>query len=76
MYVIAGIVGDELGGILKTLSLELYQPIFEEQEVDMEAFLTLTDMDLRELGISHGEPRRQILAAITELNSGKVSSFS
>ena len=37
----------------------------------MEAFLTLTDEDLKELGISHIEPRRQILSAITELNSGK-----
>ena len=38
----------------------------------MEAFLTLTDHDLKELGISHNEPRKQILSAITELNSGKV----
>ncbi|XP_064641008.1 ankyrin repeat and SAM domain-containing protein 6-like isoform X2 [Lineus longissimus] len=64
-------VSDELGGLLKNLSLERYQPIFEEQEVDMEAFLTLTDHDLKELGISHNEPRKQILSAITELNSGK-----
>jgi len=59
-------------GILKKLSLEHYQPIFEEQEVDMEAFLTLTDQDLTELGICHTDSRRQILTAITELNSGKV----
>ena len=39
----------------------------------MEAFLTLTDDDLTELGISHGESRRQILTKITELNSRKVS---
>ncbi|GAB1603336.1 ankyrin repeat and SAM domain-containing protein 6-like [Argonauta hians] len=62
---------DELSGILKKLSLERYHPIFEEQEVDMEAFLTLTDRDLKELGISHNESRRQILAAITELETGK-----
>uniref|UniRef100_A0A673LJY6 Ankyrin repeat and SAM domain-containing protein 6-like n=1 Tax=Sinocyclocheilus rhinocerous TaxID=307959 RepID=A0A673LJY6_9TELE len=42
---------DELSGILRKLSLEKYQSIFEEQEVDME----------------------QILAAICELNAGKVS---
>ncbi|XP_010776598.1 ankyrin repeat and SAM domain-containing protein 6 isoform X1 [Notothenia coriiceps] len=62
---------DELSGILKKLSLEKYQPIFEEQEVDMEAFLTLTDGDLRELGIKTDGPRQQILAAISELNAGK-----
>uniref|UniRef100_A0A8C2ZTR2 Ankyrin repeat and sterile alpha motif domain containing 6 n=1 Tax=Cyclopterus lumpus TaxID=8103 RepID=A0A8C2ZTR2_CYCLU len=61
----------ELSGILKKLSLEKYQPIFEEQEVDMEAFLTLTDGDLRELGIKTDGPRQQILAAISELNAGK-----
>ena len=37
----------------------------------MEAFLTLDDEDLCELGIAQHEPRRQILAAITELKSGK-----
>lgn len=62
---------DELSGILRKLSLEKYQPIFEEQEVDMEAFLTLTDGDLKELGIKTDGPRQQILAAISELNAGK-----
>ena len=42
----------------------------------MEAFLTLIDNDLSELGISKTEPRRQILAAITELSSGKVRQQS
>ncbi|MEQ2269642.1 Ankyrin repeat and SAM domain-containing protein 6 [Xenotaenia resolanae] len=65
---------DELSSILKKLSLEKYQPIFEEQEVDMEAFLTLTDGDLKELGIKTDGPRQQILAAISELNAGKVPS--
>lgn len=62
---------DELSSILKKLSLEKYQPIFEEQEVDMEAFLTLSDGDLKELGIKTDGPRQQILAAISELNAGK-----
>ncbi|PVD20507.1 hypothetical protein C0Q70_18663 [Pomacea canaliculata] len=62
---------DELSHILKKLSLEKYSPIFEEQEVDMEAFLTLTDDDLKELGIANVDSRRQILKAIRELNSGK-----
>ncbi|XP_055128331.2 LOW QUALITY PROTEIN: ankyrin repeat and SAM domain-containing protein 6-like [Symphalangus syndactylus] len=62
---------DELTGILKKLSHEKYQPIFEEQEVDMEAFLTLTDGDLKELGIKTDGSRQQILAAISELNAGK-----
>ncbi|KAM7319731.1 hypothetical protein ACRRTK_021414 [Alexandromys fortis] len=40
-------------------------------EVDMEAFLTLTDGDLQELGIKTDGSRQQILAAISELNAGK-----
>uniref|UniRef100_A0A1A8ICM5 NAD(+) ADP-ribosyltransferase n=1 Tax=Nothobranchius kuhntae TaxID=321403 RepID=A0A1A8ICM5_NOTKU len=67
----SGTITDELSSILKKLSLEKYQPIFEEQEVDMEAFLTLTDGDLKELGIKTDGPRQQILAAISELNAGK-----
>eukprot|EP00118_Oscarella_pearsei_P004370 m.18586 g.18586 ORF g.18586 m.18586 type:complete len:897 (+) comp27688_c0_seq2:58-2748(+) len=62
---------DELTLLMRKLSLENYTPIFEEQEVDMEAFLTLSDGDLRELGISSMEPRRQILSAISGLKSEK-----
>ncbi|XP_073443891.1 ankyrin repeat and SAM domain-containing protein 6 [Dendrobates tinctorius] len=62
---------DELSAILKKLSLEEYQLIFDKQEVDMEAFLTLTDGDLKELGIETDGSRQQILAAISELNAGK-----
>lgn len=42
----------------------------------MEAFLTLTDGDLKELGIKTDGPRQQILAAISELNAGKVRHCS
>jgi hypothetical protein len=62
----------DLGAILRKLSLEKYQPIFEEQEVDMEAFLTLTDGDLKELGIDHMDSRKQIMAAISEMNIKKT----
>ena len=41
-------------------------------QVDMEAFLTLTNADLVELGISSNDSRQQILSAISELNMGKV----
>lgn len=38
----------------------------------MEAFLTLTDGDLKELGIKTDGSRQQILTVISELNAGKV----
>ncbi|RDD40056.1 Ankyrin repeat and SAM domain-containing protein 6 [Trichoplax sp. H2] len=62
---------DEVSSLLKKLSLEKYTSVFEEQEVDMEAFLSLDDFDLKDLGINHDQSRKQILAAITELNSNK-----
>lgn len=62
---------DDIGRVLQQLSLEHYHAIFEEQEVDMEAFLSLTDDDLVELGISNDESRRQILATVGELNLNK-----
>ena len=42
----------------------------------MEAFLTLTDKDLKELGIRQRAPRKTILTAITELQTGKVKLIS
>lgn len=39
----------------------------------MEAFLTLNEVDLKDLGVTHRDARQQILSAINELNSGKVS---
>ncbi|XP_071784803.1 ankyrin repeat and SAM domain-containing protein 6-like [Asterias amurensis] len=62
---------DELSALLRKLSLEKYAPIFEEQEVDMEAFLSLNESDLKEMGIASTEPLQQILGAITELKDGK-----
>nr|CAB3221840.1 ankyrin repeat and SAM domain-containing protein 6-like [Phallusia mammillata] len=62
---------DELSGILQRLSLEKYQPIFEEQEIDMDAFLTLTHGDLSELGITQELPRQQILQAISQVKDNK-----
>ncbi|XP_033117547.1 ankyrin repeat and SAM domain-containing protein 6-like [Anneissia japonica] len=66
---------DELSALLRKLSLEKYAPIFEEQEVDMEAFLSLDKSDLTELGIKQSEPQSRILLAINELNSGRHRDF-
>ncbi|XP_076808592.1 ankyrin repeat and SAM domain-containing protein 6-like [Clavelina lepadiformis] len=65
---------DEINNILQKLSLEKYQPIFEQEEIDMDAFLSLTQGDLRELGITQELPRRQILQAISKINVEKDSN--
>jgi len=61
---------DEIKIILRKLSLENYQSIFEEQEIDMESFLTLTQQDLCELGITQELSRQQILRVIDKMNTG------
>ena len=65
---------DDLAKLLSQLSLERYQPIFEEQEVDIEAFLTLNNEDLKELGIDASPAREQILNAINKLNDSSTKN--
>eukprot|EP00117_Sycon_ciliatum_P019387 scpid39297/ scgid2843/ Ankyrin repeat and SAM domain-containing protein 3 len=49
---------------LSALGLSKYLPLFEEQDVNMHAFLTLTDDDLKEIGLKLFGPRRKITSAI------------
>ena len=41
----------DLPEMLEQLGLTKYLPIFEEQDVDLQVFLSLTDNDLKEIGI-------------------------
>jgi len=61
--------------MLERLSLEKYVTKFEEEEIDMEAFLAMNDSDLQSLGIKEMTHRRQILEAIRELKD-RSQSFS
>ena len=51
---------------LRTLGLERYASVFEENEVDFATLQILTDEDLQELGIPFG-PRKKILSALTRV---------
>ena len=53
----------QLAEVLQKLSLDQYLDVFLEQEVDLDAFLELSDTDLRDLGISSPSARRNILTA-------------
>ena len=53
----------DLGRWLLTIGLENLLPVFEENEVDFEALLLLSDADLKDLGLALG-PRRKILNAL------------
>uniref|UniRef100_H2YRZ3 SAM domain-containing protein n=1 Tax=Ciona savignyi TaxID=51511 RepID=H2YRZ3_CIOSA len=54
----------ELHDLLRHLNLEKYSEVFTKQEVDLQTFLTLTESDLTELGITIFGPKKKILMAI------------
>ncbi|XP_072049082.1 ankyrin repeat and SAM domain-containing protein 3-like [Amphiura filiformis] len=59
----------ELKNLLESLNLEKYYLKFEEQDVDLRVFLTLTDADLKEVGIKLLGPRRKMTNAIARWHS-------
>ncbi|KAM6953318.1 bicaudal C homolog 2 [Aplochiton taeniatus] len=58
---------DDLPVLLSQLGLEKYSDVFQEQEIDFQTFLTLSEEDLKEVGISTFGARRKMLLAITDL---------
>ncbi|XP_030067744.1 ankyrin repeat and SAM domain-containing protein 3 isoform X2 [Microcaecilia unicolor] len=46
-----------------------YLSVFEEQDVDLRVFLTLTETDLREIGITLFGPKRKMTSAIARWHS-------
>ncbi|XP_043483795.1 uncharacterized protein LOC122511931 [Leptopilina heterotoma] len=53
---------------LHSYGLGRFIPIFLEQEVDVELFLTLNNEDLKEIGVESENERRIILSVIDEIN--------
>ena len=51
--------------LLKQLGLEHYEERFEEQEIDFDTFLTMTEADLKEIGVNTLGARRKIQIAIS-----------
>ncbi|XP_060073804.1 ankyrin repeat and SAM domain-containing protein 3-like [Ylistrum balloti] len=54
----------DLAGLLDQLGLTRYLAVFEEQDVDLQVFLSLTDADLKEVGIKLFGPRKKMTNAI------------
>ncbi|XP_061767720.1 protein bicaudal C homolog 1-like isoform X2 [Nerophis ophidion] len=67
--------GSELPELFSKLGLGKYTDVFQQQEIDLQTFLTLTDQDLKELGISTFGARRKMLLAISELNKNRRKLF-
>ncbi|XP_031560674.1 protein bicaudal C homolog 1-like isoform X2 [Actinia tenebrosa] len=66
----------DLEKLLEKLGLMKYYNIFQEQEVDWQTFLTLTDDDLKELGVTTFGARRKLLLAIAELKKSPMDVFT
>ncbi|KAL8616898.1 hypothetical protein ACOMHN_041817 [Nucella lapillus] len=60
----------DLAELFSTLGLGKYTDLFQQQEIDLATFLTMTDQDLKELGITTFGARRKMLLAIADLNKG------
>jgi len=58
----------DLAELFRELGLGKYTDLFHQQEIDIATFLTLTDQDLKELGITTFGARRKMLLAIADIN--------
>ncbi|XP_051741331.1 protein bicaudal C homolog 1-B-like isoform X2 [Ctenopharyngodon idella] len=65
----------DLPELFSKLGLSKYTDIFQQQEIDLQIFVTLTDPDLKELGITAFGARRKMLLAISELNKSRKKFF-
>ncbi len=55
----------DISSLLQQLGLEHYQERFEEEELDFETFLTMSESDLKEIGVNTLGARRKIQIAIS-----------
>ncbi|XP_066994611.1 protein bicaudal C [Anabrus simplex] len=58
--------------LLTSLGLERYVGLFRDHEVDLQVFESLTETDLREMGVSAVGARHKMLAAITDLRKRRL----
>ncbi|XP_023825802.1 protein bicaudal C homolog 1 isoform X3 [Salvelinus sp. IW2-2015] len=65
--------GSDLPELFSKLGLGKYTDVFQQQEIDLQTFLTLTDQDLKELGITTFGARRKMLLAISGVNDYELN---
>uniref|UniRef100_UPI0037E7D14F bicaudal C homolog 2 n=1 Tax=Semicossyphus pulcher TaxID=241346 RepID=UPI0037E7D14F len=65
------VMTDDLPELLSQIGLIKYIDVFEQQEIDYQTFLTLSDDDLKEVGVSTFGARRKMLLAISDLTRSK-----
>uniref|UniRef100_A0A8C6XFY6 Ankyrin repeat and sterile alpha motif domain containing 3 n=1 Tax=Naja naja TaxID=35670 RepID=A0A8C6XFY6_NAJNA len=60
---------EDLATFLDQIGCLKYLQIFEEQDIDLRIFLTLTESDLKEIGITLFGPKRKMTSAIARWHS-------
>uniref|UniRef100_A0A3B4C6U1 SAM domain-containing protein n=3 Tax=Pygocentrus nattereri TaxID=42514 RepID=A0A3B4C6U1_PYGNA len=59
----------DLAEFLEQIGFSKYLPLLEEQDLDLRIFLTLTENDLKEVGITLFGPKRKMTSAIARWHS-------
>lgn len=59
---------NDIPTLLASLDLEKYIPMFRNHEIDLYTFNTLTEEDLKEIGVQALGARRKLLTVIAEMN--------
>ncbi|XP_059381130.1 ankyrin repeat and SAM domain-containing protein 3 [Carassius carassius] len=59
----------DLAGFLEQIGFSKYFPLLEAQDIDLRIFLTLTENDLKEVGITLFGPKRKMTSAIARWHS-------
>lgn len=65
-----------LEDLLASLGLSKYAEVFKSHEIDLASLRTLTDVDLKEMGISALGPRKKIIQAIQSISPGHAPNSS
>ncbi|XP_036885715.1 ankyrin repeat and SAM domain-containing protein 3 isoform X4 [Sturnira hondurensis] len=60
---------EDLATLLEQIGCLKYLQLFEEQDVDLRIFLTLTESDLKEIGVTLFGPKRKMTSAIARWHS-------
>ncbi len=62
----------DVGGWLRSLGLERYEPAFRENEIDQRVLPSLTQEDLKEIGVGPVGHRRWLLDAIVARHGSAI----
>uniref|UniRef100_A0A915ITA3 SAM domain-containing protein n=1 Tax=Romanomermis culicivorax TaxID=13658 RepID=A0A915ITA3_ROMCU len=74
---------NQMQNVWQQIAAEPYSSVFDDQEMDLDTFLTLNDGDLREMGLQDPGQRHEILKLVSQAKSmlknrkmDEISSFS